>query len=264
NPDKQLAGINESLLSLPRSSAVGTVFGRAKLFGLEKAREFGTDKNVVVLLFSDNNSEIEMGTDERERLKKLESSAASRAETVPLYGQGVSHLWLTLYTNSFPNSSKLLGPDGEADLDNPRLAWAARRVGSQTLQFISPAAARVESAELDVAVQFLGSSEPTSATLSVDGKETHQTTFENGVASWQLTELAAGPHVLFAQAVMADGKVRSVEMEVIVSTPSPAATSEPPPTPAASPVRRTERVFLTPHHSLRAALCGGSRGLPSE
>ena len=109
NPDKQLAAINESLLSLPRSSAKGTVFGRAKLFSLEKAQEFGKDKNVVVLLFSDNNSEIEMGTDERDRLKQLESSVATRAETVPLYSQGVSRLWLTLYANGFPATAPLAG-----------------------------------------------------------------------------------------------------------------------------------------------------------
>ncbi|MCA9780253.1 MAG: hypothetical protein KC800_26185 [Candidatus Eremiobacteraeota bacterium] len=242
NPDKQLAGINESLLSLPRSSAKGTVFGRAKLFSLEKAQEFGKDKNVVVLLFSDNNSEIEMGTDERDRLKQLESSVAARSETVPLYSQGVSHLWLTLYTNNFPNQAHLVDPDGTQNSDNPRLAWAARRVGSQTLQFISPASNRVETDSLTVAVQFLGSSEPASANLSVDGKDTLKTTFQDGVASWDLPNLQPGSHLLFAQAVMADGKIRSAEMEVLVATPAPVVTPSvtptpprPTPTPSATP-----------------------------
>lgn len=243
NPDKQLAAINESLLSLPRSSAKGTVFGRAKLFSLEKAQEFGRDKNVVVLLFSDNNSEIEMGTDERGRLKQLEAGVATRAETVPLYSQGVSRLWLTLYTNSFPSDSPLVGPDGETDIDNPRLAWAARRVGSQTLQFISPAGNRVESDSLNVAVQFLGSSDPTSASLSVDGKDSLKTNFQDGVASWELKELKPGSHLLFAQAVMADGKIRSAEMEVMVSLPAPVvtpSTTPAPPTSTPTPSRSPE------------------------
>lgn len=244
NPDKQLAAINESLLSLPRSSAKGTVFGRAKLFSLEKAQEFGKDKNVVVLLFSDNNSEIEMGTDERDRLKQLESSVATRAETVPLYSQGVSRLWLTLYTNGFPSTTPLAGPDGEMDIDNPRLAWAARRVGSQTLQFISPANNRVESQSLNVAVQFLGSSEPTSANLSVDGKDTAKTTFQDGVASWELKDLKPGSHLLFAQAVMADGKIRSAEMEVVVSIPAPVTT--PSATTSPTPANSTPTPSLTP------------------
>jgi hypothetical protein len=248
NPDKQLASINESLLSLPRSSAKGTVFGRAKLFSLEKMEEFGKGKNVVVLLFSDNNSEIEMGTNERGRLEKLESSAASRAETVPLYSKGVSPLWLTLYTNSFPDTSPLPGPKGEMDLDNPRLAWAARRVGSQTLQFISPASNRIESDQLDVAVQFLGSSEPTSAALSIDGKDSRKTTFKDGVATWHVEDLNAGSHMLFAQAVLEDGKVRSAEMEVAIVPPAPVvtptaqvtATPKPPPPPKPTPAPTPE------------------------
>lgn len=238
-PDKQLANINESLLSLPRSSAKGTVFGRAKLFSLEKMAEFGQGKNVVVLLFSDNNSEIEMGTDERERLTTLEATAANRAETVPLYSKGVSPLWLTLYTNAFPDTSPLIGPGGETDLDNPRLAWAARRVGSQTLQFISPAGNRIESDQLDVAVQFLGSSEPTAATLSVDGKDSLKTNFKDGVASWHIEDLNAGSHMLFAQAVLADGKVRSAEMAVAIVPPAPVIT--PSPQTSAGPPRPTPR-----------------------
>jgi hypothetical protein len=244
-PDKQLATINESLLSLPRSGAKGTVFGRAKLFSLEKTKEFGQDKNVVVLLFSDNNSEIEMGTNERERLTKLESSAANRTETVPLYSKGVSPLWLTLYTNNFPDSSPLAGPNGEMDLDNPRLAWAARRVGSQTLQFISPASNRIESDQLNVAVQFLGSSEPSGATLSIDGKDSRKTTFKNGVATWQVKDLNPGSHMLFAQAVLEDGKVRSAEMEVAIAPPAPVITPKPsatrkPPSPKPTPTPHKE------------------------
>lgn len=245
SPDKQLAAINESLLSLPRSSAKGTVFGRAKLFALEKMSEVGKDRNVVVLLFSDNNSEIEMGTNERERLEKLESTTAKRAETVPLSSQGVSPLWLTLYTNDFPDTSPLAGPNGEMDLDNPRLAWAARRVGSQTLQFTSPASSRIEGDKVDVSVQFLGSSEPTSATLSIDGKDSRKTTFTGGVATWNVEDLKPGSHMLFAQAVLSDGKVRSAEMEVSVVASAPALTptaqpTSPPPRSSPTPVETTE------------------------
>jgi len=237
-PDKVLASINESLLSLPRSGAKGTVFGRAKLFALEKMTEH-QDQNIVVLLFSDNNSEIEMGTDERERLGKLEAEEAAGAETIPLYSEGVSPLWLTVYTNNFPVEERLLGPDGESDLANPRLSWAARRVGSQTLEFISPAGNGVEGDQLDVVVQFLGSVDPTSATLTLDGKNTEQTDFENGRATWTLTNLAPGSHMLFAQAVLSDGKIRTAEKQITVapkSSPTPKSTpTAAPPPPQESP-----------------------------
>ena len=140
-----------------------------------------------------------------------------------------------------------MDPDGSQNSDNPRLAWAARRVGSQTLQFISPANNRVETDRLTVAVQFLGSSEPASANLSVDGKDTLKTTFQDGVASWDLPNLQPGSHLLFAQAVMADGKIRSAEMEVLVATPAPVATPSatptpprPTPTPSATPEEEPE------------------------
>lgn len=235
NVDKQIASLNEGLLSLPRSSAKGTVFGRAKLFALEKAQEFGASRNTVVLLFSDNNSEIEMGTNERERLKSLEAQVASNSETIPLYSKGVSHLWLTLYTNSFPDSSPLAGPDGATDLDNPRLAWAARRVGSQTLEFIAPSASRIESDSTTVTVQFLGSSEPKSATLTMDGSNPQKTTFQDGRATWTLSDVKPGSHLLFVQAELADGKVRTAEKELsfaVMHTPTPT------PTPSATPTSR--------------------------
>lgn len=238
-PDKQLASINESLLSLARSSAHGTLFGRAKLYALERAKEFGSTQNTVVLLFSDNHSELEMGLNERARLKELEAEVATTAETIPLHSAGVSSLWLTLYTNSFPNPKNLLGPDGESDLDNPRLAWAARRVGSQTLQFIAPAGSQVESGEVEVVIQFLGSSEPQSATITVDGKNRMDTVFEDGRATWSLQDLKPGPHLLFAQAVLADGKIRNAEKNITVSavpaqtpTPTPSQTVIPPPAPS--------------------------------
>ena len=239
--EKQIASLNEGLLSLPRSSAKGTVFGRAKLFSLEKAQEVGASQNTVVMLFSDNNSEIEMGTDERERLKNLEAQIASTAETIPLQSKGVAHLWLTLYTNSFPNTSPLAGPDGATDLDNPRLAWAARRVGSQTLEFIAPSSSRVEGNSTEVTVQFLGSSEPRSATLTVDGKDSQKTSFQDGRASWSLNDIQPGSHLLFAQAELADGKVRTAEKEVTF-----AAVQAPTPTPTqAAPVQTPEPV-VTP------------------
>lgn len=234
DPDKEISSLNEALLSLPRSSAKGTVFGRAKLFSLEKMKEFGAADNTIVLLFSDNNSEIEMGTNERERLKSLESSVATTAETIPLYSEGVSPLWLTIYTNSFPNSTPLAGPDGETNLDNPRLAWAARRVGSQTLQFIAPSSSRIEGDSVDVTVQFLGSSEPKSATITLDGKDQKESSFTDGRASWTIGDLKPGSHVLFVQAVLADGKVRTAEKNITVALPAPVTT--PSPTPEVTPV----------------------------
>jgi hypothetical protein len=236
DPDKEIASINESLLSLPRSSAKGTVFGRAKLFALEKAQDYGKDQNTMVLLFSDNNSEIDMGTDERKRLKTLESKVASNAETIPLYSQGVSPLWLTLYTNSFPNPTALAGPDGKKDLDNPRLAWAARRVGSQTLEFIAPAGNRLETGEFDIVVQFLGSAEPKSAVLSLDGSDQKETKFKNGRASWSVGGIEPGSHVLFVQAILADGKVRTAEKQVTIAPAQPVqATPTPKPKPDKTP-----------------------------
>lgn len=229
NPDKEIASINESLLSLPRSNAKGTVFGRAKLFALDKAAEYGKQQNVVVLLFSDNNSEVEMGTNERDRLKTLESKVASESETIPLYSQGVSPLWLTLYTNNFPNPAVLPGPDGKTDLDNPRLAWAARRAGSQTLEFTAPASSKLSSGDFEVTVQFLGSVEPKEAMLSVDGDHQRQTTFNDGRANWKLTDIDPGSHLLIAQAVLSDGKIRNAEKEISVSRATPAATPTPPP-----------------------------------
>ena len=237
-PDSQIASINEGLLSLPRSKAKGTVFGRAKLFALEKMAELGRNKNVVVLLFSDNNSEIEMGTNERERLQSLERSVATNSETMPLSSQGVAPLWLTLYTNSFSHKVPLAGPDGQTNLDNPRLAWAARRVGSQTLQFVSPASPRIESNNFEVTVQFLGSSEPKSATLTVDGQEQQHSAFREGRASWELSDLEPGSHLLLVQAVLADGKVRTQEMQIQqqavrepTTLPSPQPTKSEPETP---------------------------------
>lgn len=240
-PDKEIASINENLLSLPRSSAQGTLFGRAKLFALAKSQEFGAERNVVVLLFSDNNSEIEMGNDERERLKTLEGQVASESETIPLHSQGVSRLWLTLYTNGFPDTQPLAGPDGNTKLDNPRLAWAAHRAGSQTLEFISPASDRVEGSELEVVVQFLGSSQPESALLSVGGKERQKATFSDGRATWDLTDLKPGTHLLIAQAVLPDGKVRNAEKQITVTPGKPvsASPSPPPPPPKTSPTPRS-------------------------
>lgn len=233
NPDKQIATLNESLLGLPRSSAQGTIFGRAKLYALEKAREFGAEKNTVVLLFSDNYSEIDMGKNELDNLKKLEKSIASRAETVPLYSQGVSPLWLTYYTNSFPNPEQLKGPDGEIDLENPRLAWAARRVGSQTLEFIAPATDNVGPGSVEVVLQFLGSSNPQRAKLTVNGKNEKTSDFEDGRATFLLEDLKPGSNLLFAQAVLADGKVRTAEKEIRVGRPAPQASPTPPgPAPA--------------------------------
>lgn len=256
SPDSVIASLNEGLLGLPRSSAKGTLFGRAKLFALEKMTEFGKGHNTVVLLFSDNNSELEMGTNERQRLETLEKKAA-RSETVPLLSQGVSPLWLTLYSNDFPDPTPLAGPGGETGLDNPRLAWAARRVGSQVLQFIEPASPRLESFPAQITVQFLGSTEPKEATLTVDGKHSQKAVFKDGRASWTLNKLAQGNHLLFAQAVLADGKVRTAELSVAVQppttgtgggqsgtgtggaspTPTPAATASatPTPTPSATP-----------------------------
>lgn len=220
SPDSTLASLNEGLLGLPRSSAKGTLFGRAKLFSLEKMAEFGKDRNTIVLLFSDNNSELEMGTNERERLKALEKKHATKSETIPLLSQGVSPLWLTLYTNNFPDSSHLAGPGGETDLDNPRLAWAARRVGSQVLQFIEPASPRLERFPAQITVQFLGATEAKEASLTVDGKHSQKAKFSQGRATWTLNKLAPGNHLLFAQAVLADGKVRTAELSVSVQPPN--------------------------------------------
>lgn len=243
NPDREIASINESLLSLPRSSAQGTVFGRAKLFALEKAQEFGADKNVVVLLFSDNYSEVEMGNNERERLKDLEKKVTAESETLPLLSQGVSPLWLTFYTNSFPNTTTLLGPDGKSGGDNPRLAWAAHRAGSQTLEFVSPASSRIESREVEVVVQFLGSSEPQKALLSVGQTGQQEAAFDGGRATWNLKDLEPGTHLLVAQAVLADGKVRNAEKQIVIApstpvstaTPSPVASPQPAPEPSSTP-----------------------------
>lgn len=214
--DSVLATLNEGILGLPRSSEFGTVFGRAKLFALEKASEYGKNRNVVILLFSDNNSELEMGKDERKKLEAMESSLTTKAETIPLLSQGVSPLWLTLYANSFPDSTRLVGPDGEKDLENPRLAWAARRVGSQVLQFIEPANPNLSSFPAGVSVQFLGPTQPKEATLTVDGKNSQKASFSEGRASWTLEALEPGSHLLFAQAVLPDSKVRTAEMTVQV------------------------------------------------
>lgn len=246
NPDKEIANINESLLSLPRSSAKGTVFGRAKLFALEKAQELGNNQNTVVLLFSDNNSEIEMGTNERDRLQALEESVASNSETIPLYSQGVSPLWLTLYTNSFPNSDTLAGPDGETNLDNPRLAWAARRTGSQTLEFVAPAASRLESGDFEIVVQFLGSSEPRSAILSIDGKEQKEAGFRDGRASWTVSNQDPGSHLLFVQAVLADGKVRTAEKAVTIAASQPRETATPDSSPEPAETQESSEVREDP------------------
>jgi len=129
----------------------------------------------------------------------------------------------------------LSGPDGEADLDNPRLAWAARRVGSQTLDFIAPASDRLNSGKFDVVVQFLGSSEPESAVLSLDGSNQKETSFRNGRASWSLGGIEPGAHLLFVQAVLADGKVRTAEKQITVNAPAAAVTPTPPPKPSQTP-----------------------------
>lgn len=229
--DSVLATLNEGILSLPRSSEFGTVFGRAKLFALEKAKEYGGKRNVVVMLFSDNNSELEMGTDERKKLEALESASTTSAETIPLLSQGVSPLWMTLYANKFPDATALAGPDGEKDLESPRLAWAARRMGSQVLEFIEPSNPRITSLPAAVSVQFLGSTQPTEASLTVDGKSGQKATFDDGRASWSLTDLSTGSHVLIAQAVLPDGKVRTAELPVTVSL----APSTPGPGPAGGP-----------------------------
>lgn len=237
--DSVLATLNEGILSLPRSSEFGTVFGRAKLFALEKAREYGAQRNVVVMLFSDNNSELEMGTDERKKLEALESASTTSAETIPLLSQGVSPLWMTLYANKFPDTTVLAGPDGEKDLESPRLAWAARRMGSQVLEFIEPSTPRITSLPAAVSVQFLGPTQPKEATLTVDGKGAQKATFDDGRASWSLTDLAPGSRLLFAQAVLPDGKVRTAELSVTValgaSTPGPGPSGEPGPGPAPGP-----------------------------
>lgn len=242
--DKVLATLNEGILSLPRSSEFGTVFGRAKLFALEKAQELGRQRNVVVLLFSDNNSELEMGTDERKKLEVLESSSTTSAETIPLMSQGVSPLWMTIYTNSFPDATPLAGPDGKTGLDSPRLAWAARRMGSQVLEFIEPANPRITAFPADVSVQFLGPVQPAEASLTVDGQDARKATFSDGRASWSLPALEPGSHLLFAQAVLPDGKVRTAELSITVSNrpdtsptpPSAASTGgvAPSPTPTAA------------------------------
>jgi hypothetical protein len=233
--DSVLATINEGILSLPRSSEFGTVFGRAKLFALQKAQELGAKRNVVVLLFSDNNSELEMGKDERKKLEALESSSTTSAETIPLLSQGVSPLWMTVYTNGFPDATALAGPDGETGLESPRLAWAARRMGSQVLEFIEPAPnARITSFPAEVSVQFLGPVQPKEASLTVDGQSAQKATFEDGRASWSLPELEPGSHLLFAQAVLPEGKVRTAELAVTVALANAPATAAPSPTPAAS------------------------------
>lgn len=237
--DSVLATLNEGILSLPRSSEFGTVFGRAKLFALEKAKEYGGKRNVVVMLFSDNNSELEMGTDERKKLEALESASTTSAETIPLLSQGVSPLWMTLYANKFPDSTPLAGPDGETGLESPRLAWAARRMGSQVLEFIEPSNPRITTLPAAVSVQFLGPTQPKEATLTVDGKSAQKATFDDGRASWTLTDLAPGSRLLFAQAVLPDGKVRTAELSVTVALgtstpgpgPGPGATGGPGPGP---------------------------------
>jgi hypothetical protein len=215
--DKVLGTLNEGILSLPRSSEFGTVFGRAKLFALQKATELGKSRNVVVMLFSDNNSELEMGTDERKKLEALEASTTA-AETIPLLSQGVSPLWMTLYTNSFPDSRPLPGPDGETDLESPRLAWAARRMGTQVLEFIEPANPRISSFPATVSVQFLGPVQPDTASLMVDGQGAQKAEFREGRASWSLPTLKPGSHVLVAQAVLPDGKVRNAELPITVAS----------------------------------------------
>ena len=237
-PDKVLATLNEGILSLPRSSEFGTVFGRAKLFALEKTKEFGGKKNVLVLLFSDNNSELEMGTDERKKLEALEKTAATSSETIPLLSQGASPLWMTLYANRFPDTTPLAGPDGETDLESPRLAWAARRMGTQVLEFIEPSNPRIETFPADVSVQFLGPVQPKEASLTVDGKQVGKSGFDDGRANWSLDSLEPGSHLLFAQAVLPDGKVRTAELPITVGrgvakTPEPKPSPDGPP-PAAS------------------------------
>ena len=243
NPDTVIASLNEGLLGLPRSSAKGTLFGRAKLFALESASKFGSKQNTVILLFSDNNSEIEMGTNERERLKALEGSETAHSETVPLLSKGVSPLWLTLYTNSFPDKTPLAGPDGQTDLENPRLAWAARRVGSQVLRFIEPAGDTVPQGTASVGIQFLGTTKPKSATLTLDGEEAKDTGFKDGRATWTISFDKPGNHLLFAQAVLSDGKIRTAEktIQVVAPTrPTPTATPMAAPTPEVTPEPEAE------------------------
>ena len=224
--DKVLATLNEGILSLPRSSEFGTVFGRAKLFALQKAGEFGAQRNVVVMLFSDNNSELEMGTDERKKLEALEKST-TEAETIPLLSQGGSSpLWMTLYINSFPDSTSLAGPDGETG-ESPRLAWAARRQGTQVLEFIEPANPRVSSFPVSVSVQFLGPTQPAEASLTVDGKNPRKASFADGRATWTLDSLDKGNRLLVAQAVLPDGKVRNAELSITVAAGGPAASPSP-------------------------------------
>jgi hypothetical protein len=253
--EKVLATLNEDILSLPRSSEFGTVFGRAKLFALQKAREFGAKRNVVVLLFSDNNSELEMGKDERKKLVALEASSTHQSETIPLFSQGVSPLWLTLYTNSFPDTTPLAAPEGASGADNPRLAWAARRMGSQVLEFIEPANPRIDSLPARVSVQFLGPTEPHQASLTVDGKELGKSSFHDGRASWSVDSLTPGGHLLFAQAILDDGKVRTAELQVTMgrgggaSTPSATGANGNPPSPGPSASPPASPATATPSSS---------------
>lgn len=223
--DQVVASLNEAITSMPRSSDFGTIFGRAKLFALEKVKEVGDKRNVAVLLFTDNNSELDMGVNEREKLKATEASLKVRSETFPLKSQGVSKLWMTLYVNDFPDRTKLVTPDGSSDVDSPRLAWAANRMGSQSLSFTAPANPKIESLPLEVAVHFLGPVAPKQASLIIDGKEIGKTGFDEGRAGWTISELAPGSHLLFAQAVLSDGKVRTAELPITVGLKAASGSS---------------------------------------
>lgn len=215
-PDKTIATLGEAIMSLGRSPDFGTVFGRAKLFALEQIKKFGAHHNVVVLLFTDNNSELDMGVDERKHLKAIESELKMTSETFPLKSVGVSKLWMTLYANDFPDSTRLKAPDGQDTTGIPRLAWAASRMGKQTLSFTSPSHTRVTRLPFDVAVQFLGPTQPQQAQLTIDGKSAQTASFDEGRAHWQIDSLSAGSHVLFAQAILPDGKVRTAELPITI------------------------------------------------
>jgi hypothetical protein len=132
---------------------------------------------------------------------------------------------MTIYTNSFPDATLLTGPEGQSGMESPRLAWAARRMGSQVLEFIEPANPRITAFPAAVSVQFLGPVQPAEATLTVDGQSAQKADFADGRATWSLPSLAPGSHLLFAQAVLPDGKVRTAELSVTVALKASATSS---------------------------------------
>ncbi len=230
DPERTVVRINEALLNLGFSSEEGTLFTRGKLHALTQAAEHGPDRNVVVMLFADNYSELNLGLDERKRLEDREKSLRVQGETFPLLSQQVSPLWLTLYVNPFPDKTPLAGPRGQEKVDKPRLAWAARRIASQTLAFVEPESSKIEQLPVTVKVRFTGFSETEQATLTIDGEQSQSADFDNGLATFTVEDLKNGDRVFFVQAVLADGKVRTAERTFQVSLKSDGA-SESLPTP---------------------------------